>query len=289
MMEEGGAEQQKIALEYLKNDNLLEQAYFLEKLKKEKEKSEVKDLDAILKFFKELESQNGKQRIAELARSKNYEERALAVHLIASDIGQDHHRLFRDLLKDINPEVRRSAISILAEKDWPEYWPRLIENLEIPEYHSTAYSTILQIGEPILPSLEQIFYKSGFSFEMLSEIIRIFGTIGGPKAQEYLLKKISYPDNRVVKRALIALRASDFKPEEHQKGRIKEVIKIPRPPEIINAFGSSLSEKVSRKREVEEISREATKIPIKKDSRMKIFTFPQSLSSRFRFNKFDIS
>jgi MFS family permease len=224
MMESGGKEQQQIALEYLRNDNLLEQTHFLEKLKRENKKGGALDLDAILKFFKELESQNGKQRIAELAKSKKYEERALAVHLIASDIGQDYHRLFRDLLKDINPEVRRSAISILAEKDWPEYWPRLIENLEIPEYHSTAYSTILQIGEPILPSLEQVFYKSGFTFEMLSEIIRIFGTIGGSKSHEYLLKKISYPDNRVVKRALIALRASDFKPEEHQKGRIKAAL-----------------------------------------------------------------
>ncbi len=224
LLQNGDSDHKKMALEYLKNDALLEQTQFLEGLKRDK--SDQKDLDSILKFFKELETQNGKERIQELARSKDPNERGLAVHLIAADIGGDHHRLFRDLLRDVNPGVRRVSISILAEKDWPEYWPRLIENLEDPEYHSTAYSTIIQIGEPILPSLEQVFYKSGYSIEMLSEILRIFGNIGGDQAHEYLVKKISFPDNRVVKQALIALRNSGFQAQENQKGRIKSALEF---------------------------------------------------------------
>ena len=224
ILEKGGQDQKKLALEYLKTDHLVEQTGFLEQMKREGSNKTGKDIDSVLKWLKEFESQNDKKQVEKLSASKDPTERALAVHLIAADVGQDYHRIFRDLLKDVNPEVRRSAISILAEKDWPEYWPRLIENLEDPEYHSTAYSTILEIGEPILPSLEQVFYKSGYSFEMLSEIIRILGSIGGAKAHEYLLKKINYPDNRVVKHALVALRASDFEAEEHQKPRIKSAL-----------------------------------------------------------------
>ncbi len=224
VLETGGEQQQKLALEFMKSDHYVEQKNFLETLKRDSSADKGKNVDSVLKWLKEFEAQNGKQQIETLANSKNPEERALAVHLIAADVGIDFHRQFRDLLKDVNPEVRRTALSVLAERDWPEYWPRLIENLEDPEYHSTAYSTILEIGEPILASLEQVFYKSGYSFEMLSEIIRILGTIGGPKAHEYLLKKINYPDNRVVKQALISLRMSDFNAEEHQKSRIKSAL-----------------------------------------------------------------
>ncbi len=224
ILEKGSEEQKKIAFEYLKSDHLVEQKSFLEQMKREGGAHGGKDLDSVLNWLKEFESQNDKKQIEKLASSKDPSERTLAVHLIAADVGTDYHKIYRDLLKDVNPEVRRTALSILAEKDWPEYWPRLIENLEDPEYHSTAYSTILEIGEPILPSLEQVFYKSGYSFEMLSEIIRMLGSIGGSKSHEYLLKKINYPDNRVVKQAIIALRASDFEAQEHQKPRIKSAL-----------------------------------------------------------------
>ncbi len=72
-------------------------------------------------------------------------------------------------------------------------------------YENTAVSAILNYGKMALPLLETTFYKNRQKQNVQINIVQMYGLLGGHRAIQLLLKKISYPDKKVAKEALVSL------------------------------------------------------------------------------------
>ncbi|MEQ8359820.1 MAG: HEAT repeat domain-containing protein [Cytophagales bacterium] len=159
-----------------------------------------------------------------LVNSREFEDRVFSAKILGEIKFDDHLNLMTELIKDHHPKVKKAAIAAIAKLNLPELWPKLVENLNNNNCVQAATSAIISIGDRILPTLEQSFYKSGYSAETMLQIIRIYGIIGGKNAEEYLLKKINYPDGRIVKHSLLALKSCNYKAATDKRGSIHQTI-----------------------------------------------------------------
>lgn len=159
-----------------------------------------------------------------LVNSREFEDRVFAAKILGEITYDDQLALLTELIKDHHPKVKKAAIAAVAKLNLPELWPKLVESLNNNNCVQAATSAIISIGDRILPTLEQSFYKSGYSAETMLQIIRIYGIIGGKNAEEYLLKKINYPDGRIVKQSLLSLRNCNYKAAPDKRGNIHQTI-----------------------------------------------------------------
>ena len=164
------------------------------------------------------------EMLRKLSSSRDFEDRIFAAKILGEISYKDQLLLLTDLIKDHNPKVRKAAISALAKTNHPELWPKLVENLNQRICVQAATSAIISIGEKILPTLEQSFYKSGYTSETMLEIIRVYGVIGGKTSEEYLLKKVNYPDGRIVKQALLSLKSCGYMASPDKRSTIHQSI-----------------------------------------------------------------
>jgi hypothetical protein len=85
-------------------------------------------------------------------------------------------------------------------------------------------NALILIGESSLNLLDNSFYRSGQSTQVMLRLVQIIGAIGGTKAKEMLWNKIDYPDKVIVSEVLLALGESGFKAGMSQVSRIKYAI-----------------------------------------------------------------
>ncbi len=171
----------------------------------------------VLKSFNELlTSKKSIDEIALLAKSKDAPNRAIAAKIIGFTGNHDLIPLLRNLIKDLDPQVKMAAIGAIVRFNHKEMWPLLVDLLSDNNYKQTAKAAIVSIGEPMIDLLEKAFYKSGAKLELFITIVEIYGLIGGEKAEQHLIDKISYPQRKVVLEALAALRVIGFSTENEK-------------------------------------------------------------------------
>ena len=158
--------------------------------------------------------------IENLIRSKYPEKRKYAAQLIQQIQTDQSLALLLELIRDIEPEVRLEAIKAATKMNRPELWPFLTDNLSSKHYKRAATTALIAIGAPVLDNLESSFYKSSSTITELIQIIRIMSTIGGEKATGLLLNKLTYPDSKIVKEVLYALKKCNYKANEEYFGKI---------------------------------------------------------------------
>src|SRR5690606_25359623 len=81
---------------------------------------------------------------------------------------------------------------------------------------SLAKAALIKSGEEILDYLEHAFYKSGQDDELMLNIIKIYGQIGGEKAIELLWRKLDFPDQKLAKEVLYNFSEAILKEEKYQ-------------------------------------------------------------------------
>ncbi|HPW64210.1 MAG TPA: cyclic nucleotide-binding domain-containing protein, partial [Cyclobacteriaceae bacterium] len=91
-------------------------------------------------------------------------------------------------------------------------------------HSNEAMNALILIGEPALSLLDNSFYRSGQSSQVMMRLVQIIGAIGGQRAKEMLWNKIDYPDKVIVSEVLLALGESGFKAGMSQVSRIKYAI-----------------------------------------------------------------
>jgi len=155
-------------------------------------------------------------KLHKISKSIKSEDRILAAKLLRKLINNNNIFILLELLRDIDPNVKREAIITARKVKRKETWTILLELLESPTYSNAAASALTEAGEDVLFSLETAFHKSGQSDSVMLKIVQIMGRIGGDKAIELLWNKIEHPDKRLVKQILLSFRYFNYQAKEKE-------------------------------------------------------------------------
>ncbi|MBK6267131.1 hypothetical protein JKA74_18955 [Marivirga sp. S37H4] len=159
-----------------------------------------------------------------LCRALEPQKRQYAAKLFNQYADAKNIFLLIDLLKDANLSVRMEAIHTARLLKRRETWNVLIDMLDSVKFGHAASAALIAAGEPVLQSLESAFHKSGQSDKIMIAVIRIMSKIGGEEAKTLLLKKIDYPDKRIVHQMLTGFGYTDFNAEGNQAQIILQLI-----------------------------------------------------------------
>ncbi|MBL7864406.1 MAG: hypothetical protein JNK10_06000 [Cyclobacteriaceae bacterium] len=191
-------------------------------------KAQVSDKNMLTRSELELMINSGgditKSRIVKLTRSQEPGDRQYAAELLLHTIGDENTSYLIELLGDPDPDVRKTAIKTSIKKSTPEVTRALIENLGNPEFSNQAADALMVIGGKTLNILDNSFYRTGQSPQVINQIVQIIGNIGGQHAKDILWNKIDYPDKVAVSKVLLALGQAGFKAGNAQGSRIRYAI-----------------------------------------------------------------
>ncbi len=178
------------------------------------------DLDLLLNSGGDIQ----KTRIQRLARSQYPTDRHYAAELLLHTTTLENVSFLIELLNDNDTQVRLVAIKTAVKKYNNEVISSLIENLGNSLYSNAAVNALTQIGQPAVQLLDNSFYRSGQSSQVMIRIVQIIGSIGGARAKDFLWNKIDYPNKVITSQILLALGNSGFKAGLAQVSRIKYAI-----------------------------------------------------------------
>lgn len=167
-----------------------------------------------------------KAYVTDLIKSKYAEKREFAAKMIGLRNEEIYFPFLIALLRDIDSNVRVSAIKSCAIIKFKEVCPLLIEYLSDAQYVSCASEALVAIGDDALDSLELSFYKSDLNNNIQKRMICIFGEIGGGKAISYLINKLNFPQREIARQAFISLSECHYKFEEQHLIPIRHAIDL---------------------------------------------------------------
>ncbi|HZF08948.1 MAG TPA: cyclic nucleotide-binding domain-containing protein [Thermoanaerobaculia bacterium] len=159
-----------------------------------------------------------------LAFSEDPAERRRAALLVAQAGAAVPQETVAGLLWDVQPSVRRAALTAAGRLDQPELWPRLIEQLRERELARSAAAALVEIGSSVLPALDLQFRRSGHEPETLLHLLRVMERIGGERAKARLLAKLNHPRRAVRRQVLYSLGALGYRAVGEEIGSFKQKI-----------------------------------------------------------------
>jgi hypothetical protein len=106
---------------------------------------------------------------------------------------------------------RNLALEILGQVDRPEFYADLVAACDSPETSRKASRALAAVGPPALSLIEAAFCDPNAPSERLSCLAAVLGQIGGPRAQELLVSRISSPDVALRSQILGALGQSGYR------------------------------------------------------------------------------
>ncbi len=163
-------------------------------------------------------------KLMKLSKSVKQTDRMLAAKFMRKLTNNKTIFILLELMRDPDPRVRSEAILTARKVKRPETWSVLIEMLSSPLYSHQAASALKETGAPVLQHLEAAFHKSGQGELVMAKLIQIMGHIGGDEGLQLLWKKIDYPDKRIVKQILYALRFINYKASGREAIAVKELL-----------------------------------------------------------------
>ncbi|MBN1416067.1 MAG: hypothetical protein JW973_13280 [Bacteroidales bacterium] len=172
------------------------------------------------RFETKLSFGQDKETLTLLSNSHNINDRILAAEIAGTSGKMDWNDIVMSLSRDIEPEVKISAIRAMARLNCAEHSHVLIGYLSTPGYYQFAFEALIKIGDPALESLEQVFLQPDADNTLLSRIIRIYGKIGSPKAIDLLLTKIENQNRYLTRQAIFSLREAKFQATPTNLNRI---------------------------------------------------------------------
>jgi hypothetical protein len=163
-------------------------------------------------------------KLMKLSKSVKQTDRLLAAKFMRKLTNSKTIFILLELLRDPDPKVRNEAILTARKVKRPETWNVLVEMLSSPLYSHQAASALKEAGSAALQHLETAFHKSGQSELVMVKLIQIMGHIGGNEGLQLLWKKIDYPDKRIVKQILYALRFINYQAKGREALAVKELL-----------------------------------------------------------------
>lgn len=163
-------------------------------------------------------------KLMKLSKSVKQSDRMLAAKFMRKLTNNKTIFILLELMRDHDPRVRSEAITTARKVKRPETWNVLIEMLSSPLYAHQASSALKEAGVAALHYLDTAFHKSGQSELVMVKLIQIMGHIGGDEGLQLLWKKIDYPDKRIVKQILYALRFINYRAQGREALAVKDLL-----------------------------------------------------------------
>ncbi len=163
-------------------------------------------------------------KLMKLSKSVKQTDRMLAAKFMRKLTNNKTIFILLELMRDADPRVRSEAILTARKVKRPETWNVLIEMLSSPVYSHQAASALKEAGPQALNHLETAFHKSGQGELVMVKLIQIMGHIGGNEGLQLLWKKIDYPDKRIVKQILYALRFINYQAKGREANAVKDLL-----------------------------------------------------------------
>jgi hypothetical protein len=176
------------------------------------------------RFETKLSFGQNKETLNKLSNSHNIADRILAAEIAGTSGRMEWNDIVISLSRDIEPDVKNSAMRAMARLNCAEHRHMLIGYLSSPNYYQLAFEALIKIGDPALDQLDQVFLQPDADNAVLSRIIRIYGKIGSPRAIELLLSKIENQNRYLVKQAIISLREAKFQATQGNINRLLNAI-----------------------------------------------------------------
>ncbi len=163
-------------------------------------------------------------KLMKLSKSIKQSDRMLAAKFMRKLTNNKTIFILLELMRDADPKVRNEAILTARKVKRQETWNVLTEMLSSPIYSHQAASALKEAGLPVLIHLDTAFHKSGQSDLVMVKLIQIMGHIGGKEGLQMLWKKIDYPDKRIVKQILYALRFINYQATDREALAVKDLL-----------------------------------------------------------------
>jgi len=163
-------------------------------------------------------------KLMKLSKSVKQTDRMLAAKFMRKLTNNKTIFILLELMRDQDPRVRTEAILTARKVKRQETWNVLVEMLSSPMYAHQAASALKEAGTQALLHLETAFHKSGQSELVMVKLIQIMGHIGGDEGLQLLWKKIDYPDKRIVKQILYALRFINYQAKGREALEVKDLL-----------------------------------------------------------------
>lgn len=147
--------------------------------------------------------------------------------MMSSDKFLNEDIIFR-LLDCEDRNVKSAAITLAGKLRTQRIIYKLISLLESVEYYNTAGTVLLDMGDRVLPALNEYFDKCKDP-DILLRIIELYAKFGSAPARAHLIKNINYP-NREVQLAVISalnfckFQATDEKDIQIIKQKISDIV-----------------------------------------------------------------
>jgi len=193
-------ESKEIYLEFIKNNLIINMQPFIDSVSElSKSNVEVSLLNETTTYLNEAQNKATEYiLLAHMASSKNVVDRQQAAILIRYHYNQESFNLLLTLLRDFDLQTKREAIITAGTHQVKELLPIIIEYLADADLTIASAEALSKYGEDALQTLDIAFYKNNQLTEVRLEIIELLGIIKGEKAIKMLLKKIDYPDHRIL-------------------------------------------------------------------------------------------
>jgi len=165
------------------------------------------------------------EELATPARSENPAERKEVAAQLGNSLRYNAYRLLLNLLKDPDPDVRKTALISAGRLRRPELQAAIIDHLTNETFSSTAFIALKMIGAPVIADVDREFDKLAASPQTRIRIIQLFEEIGGEKAIRCLRSRISHPDRDVQVQVLLSLRNLGYRASVSERPFIRQAIR----------------------------------------------------------------
>jgi ATP/ADP translocase len=162
--------------------------------------------------------------LSELSTSNDRTDRYQAARLLGSSARYNSYKLLLALMKDPDQEIKRIALISSGKVKRHELWPYIIENLSQTEYAWPAMVALRQIGESILPELDNFFVKMNQDRNTQLRIITVIEELRGSASVRFLRKYMNHPDKDIRRQVLTSLSNRRYHAASSESAQIKNNI-----------------------------------------------------------------
>lgn len=148
--------------------------------------------------------------VRQLSISKHQNERVHGAILANYAPEEERVDILKRLVNDSALPVAKNAIVSASGYTDKELVSFIIDKLGTNELSNASYACLLHAANQAPDLLEEAFYKTGQTEKVQLRIVRLLGDMANEKAVEYLLKKLSYPNQNIISASLEALSKTNF-------------------------------------------------------------------------------
>jgi HEAT repeat protein len=152
-----------------------------------------------------------RRKLQELVDSRLPADRMVAAEVVGEAGARGSSGLLLTLLSDSDARVQRAAL-LAAGRLKDEYlWPVVLQKLGSQRVRGPAATALVAGGAQVLPGVAAAFDREGERLDVLAQLVKVIGRIGGDRAITWLKGRLAFRDAGIRTHVLRGLARSGYK------------------------------------------------------------------------------